>query len=70
MDMFITVADLDVGRSKKNKGGEKKKKTPLALAFRRDLDSVTFVVLVDIQCFGMIFGVMYFLKNFGSMYRV
>ena len=26
VDMFITVADLDVGRSKKNKGGEKKKK--------------------------------------------
>ena len=38
----------------------------LALAFRRDFDSVTLVVSVDIPCFGMIVGVVLFLKYLGS----
>ena len=65
VEVFNTLADFDVGRLKESEGGEKKKKR-LALAFRRDLDSVTFIVSVDIPCFGIIFGVVCFLKYFGS----
>ena len=64
MEAFITLADYDVGRLWKRE--KKKKKKRRALAFRRDLDSVTFVVSVDIPCFGMIVGVVHFLKYFGS----
>ena len=63
VEVFNTLADFDVSRLKESEGGANKR---LALAFRRDLDSVTFVVSVDIPCFGMIFGVVYFLKYFGS----
>ena len=66
VDLFITLTDFDVGRLKESDEGAKKKKKRLALAFRRELDSVKFVVSVDITCFGMIFGVVYFLKYFGS----
>ena len=37
----------------------------LALAFRRDIGSVTFVVSVDLPCFGMIVSVVHFFKYFG-----
>ena len=68
VEVFNTLADFDVGRLKESEGGakQKKKSDRLAFAFRRDLDSVTFVVSVDIPCFGMTFGVVYFLKYFGS----
>ena len=42
----------------------------LALAFRRDSDSVTFVVSFDIPCFGIVVGVVHFRKFFDPRWRV
>ena len=35
------------------------------IKFRRDIDSVTFVVSVSLPCFGLIVGVVHFVKFFG-----